>query len=271
MLQDYEGQLTVEKSRELLANNHTNRPIKSGVVKRYTRQIKKDRWTGTPVPIIVTDAGRLVDGQHRCLGVVAAGKPIQVKFSIIPDGRYEDVYRVLDIGASRSLSDALRADKNVVQPVSYLLRAAMTMSVVEADDIEPFLDSELGDILTRLVAIKSSTALWRKANFRAATAMAILAGKIEEEKAVEIVETLCTAPITDWHPLFAKLYIQLTSDGPKVVNGRSLESDLFMRSYFVFSNCDKNITSIRCYQSFRNEMKADVFSALYQASPETFD
>ena len=33
MLQDYEGQLTVEKSRELLSNNHTNRPIKSGVVK----------------------------------------------------------------------------------------------------------------------------------------------------------------------------------------------------------------------------------------------
>ena len=79
MQTDYEGLLTVDRSNELLANNATNRPVKPHIVKRYTRQIKKDRWTGTPVPIIYTNSGRLVDGQHRCLGVIAADKPITVK------------------------------------------------------------------------------------------------------------------------------------------------------------------------------------------------
>lgn len=272
MQTDYEGLLTVDRSNELLANNHTNRPVKPHVVKRYTRQIKKDRWTGTPVPIIYTNTGRLVDGQHRCLGVIGANKPINVKFSVIPDERYEEVYRVLDIGATRTLDDALREDKNVIKPIAFLLRAALTVQTPETDDVEPFLNGDLGDILRRLVNIKSEAGLWRKTPFRAAVASAILAEKIDEGKAISLVTTLSTQPINEWPPLFAKLYMQLTNKETKLNgSGRSLENDTFMRSYYALTNFESGITTIRCYASFRRDMKFDVYTALYQKSPEIFD
>jgi len=104
-------------------------------------------------------------------------------------------------------------------------------------------------------------------------AVAIVSEKISWSQAHDIFVTLTSEPITEWPPIFATLYCKLAEETGRGLrrSGMTLENDVFMRSYYAFLNVNSAAKTIRIHKSFVNEMKADVFSTLYQISPETFD
>lgn len=106
-LQAAVGTLTPDLARDLLDHNAGNRPLKEKYVRRYTSDIEAGRWKLNGEAIIVTHAGRMLSGQHRCHGVIRARQPITTVFIRVPgDGDAE--MTTIDQSASRTLGDALR-------------------------------------------------------------------------------------------------------------------------------------------------------------------
>lgn len=96
--------LTPALARELLKINDSNRPVKDVPLERYIKDVESNRWAFNGESIKVSACGRLNDGQHRCLAVVAANTPIMV---MIVFGVQRETRNTLDQGAVRTPGDYL--------------------------------------------------------------------------------------------------------------------------------------------------------------------
>lgn len=96
--------LTPALARELLGRNTHNRRVRKNNLALLTSAIRGGEWRYDGSPIRIDSDGNLIDGQHRCLAVIAADKPVHV---LIIEGLPSEVQSTIDTGASRSLSDAL--------------------------------------------------------------------------------------------------------------------------------------------------------------------
>lgn len=92
------------KAQALLATSKGNRPIREGVVHRYTRAMKMNTWHESPEAICLDERGALVNGHHRLQAVVRSDTT-QV-FWIAYDVPPKTVPN-LDTGTVRSLGDRL--------------------------------------------------------------------------------------------------------------------------------------------------------------------
>jgi len=112
--------LTEDLARELLGRNLKNRPVKRGAIVRYVDDIVMHRWHFTAEPIKLDAAGNLLDGQNRCLAVIAANEklreqaeasgelyiPVSIRVLLVRglDSAAQDV---MDTGKTRSVGDQL--------------------------------------------------------------------------------------------------------------------------------------------------------------------
>lgn len=96
--------VTPEMAARWLEGNANNRPIKQILVGELANAMLNGTFRLTHQAIALTSDGRLLDGQHRLLAVVASGRTVNmnVAFNVDPD-----TYDVIDAGAKRSLADAL--------------------------------------------------------------------------------------------------------------------------------------------------------------------
>ena len=94
--------LTPDAARILLKENVANRPINRNRLAKLARTIKEGRWTLNGESIKVDTKGRLLDGQHRCHGVVQADKPIE---TVLVTGLDPSVFATIDQGKARSGTD----------------------------------------------------------------------------------------------------------------------------------------------------------------------
>lgn len=91
---------------KLLQNNiEKNRNVRERRVEDYKHQMELGRWAVNGEAIIVSNKGRLLDGQHRLAAVVAYGKPVDM---LICRGVQEDTMSTLDLGAARTHADHLK-------------------------------------------------------------------------------------------------------------------------------------------------------------------
>ena len=98
--------VTCEKAAAMLAMTHSSqRKINRSSVAQYVRDMQADRFVLTPEPIVFTDTGHLIDGQHRLTAVVSSGKP--TRFLVIR-GVDESTMPWLNIGRSRTCSDIVK-------------------------------------------------------------------------------------------------------------------------------------------------------------------
>ena len=97
-------QLTPVLAEVLLTRNPANRKLNESAVDRYAYEIIGNRWVFNGEPLIVSDAGDLNDGQHRCAAVVKAGLPIDV---ILIVGVPRESRTTLDQGKMRTAADYL--------------------------------------------------------------------------------------------------------------------------------------------------------------------
>ena len=96
-----------QTASEMLVFNIKNRWVRKGAVDYLTEQIKRGEWREDhPQPIVFSNHGRLIDGQHRLLAIVKAGliDPVIVR---VETGAHDQVREYLDTGVPRSLDDCV--------------------------------------------------------------------------------------------------------------------------------------------------------------------
>jgi hypothetical protein len=98
--------ITPKQAQAWLDNKyHLQRLVKPMLVEYLQRKIQRGTWQGEhPQAIAISKDGKLLDGQHRCLAIVAAGKPVccEVVFEV-PESAYPNI----DDGISRTLNDRI--------------------------------------------------------------------------------------------------------------------------------------------------------------------
>lgn len=252
----------------LMENNLSNRSFRESHAKDIARQMKLERWKASPEPIVITNRGRLVNGQHRLWAVVETSTTQEFSVVVIPDEQYTEIFEILDQGATRSSADVLREDNKNITPLNYLLRTAGLKSV-KHQDLRPFLQSDLGRIVRKMNERKPIAKVWKHNCVKAAFAICILDGVINEEKAFEIYDNLLTTAITNWPHVFGLLYMQLTDGSiPLNISGRSVQNDWFIRTVFALKNRNNNsLKMIRIYKNTIMEGEASVMRALSRINP----
>jgi len=118
--------ITPEVAKEMLSNNiKNNRTPNKNNVDRYSEMMKKGLWIDLhPQPIIISNDGELLDGQHRLRAVILSGKTIKCYIATkdksimatIDDGKKRtpgDACKIADIPNSNIYSAIMRSYKNM--------------------------------------------------------------------------------------------------------------------------------------------------------------
>lgn len=96
--------VTPAMARGWLQKNPKNRKVRSEQVLKYAEDIRAGHWRLNGETIVMASDGTIIDGQHRLLAILEAGKDIEtfVAFGIDPSG-----FETMDQGRSRTPSDVL--------------------------------------------------------------------------------------------------------------------------------------------------------------------
>lgn len=137
-------------AKGLLSNNFGNRLIRKSHVKTLAQAIKKGAWKLSPQGVVIhKSSGRLLDGQHRLHAVVESGMDVPMFFIYTDD---EEIFKVLDQGVKRSMSDIFSVDSRVMDTVNFCTRVALdARSTVAPHQVEPLLNSSVGKLASELV------------------------------------------------------------------------------------------------------------------------
>ena len=103
-------------AKTMLEMNIKNRLQRRGAVEYIKRQILSGEWRDDhPQPVIFSDHGRLIDGQHRLQAIsemnIGKNEALVVR---VETGARDDVRQYLDTGVPRSLEDRVELVENPV-------------------------------------------------------------------------------------------------------------------------------------------------------------
>jgi hypothetical protein len=115
-------ELSPEKAEEFLRFAHPNRTISKNLVDRYAREMAADNWRVNGETIVISNHGRVLDGQHRLQSIVNSGVSI---WTFLVTGIEESSMNTFDTGRARSAADILNmtghANAKVLAPLLLLL------------------------------------------------------------------------------------------------------------------------------------------------------
>jgi hypothetical protein len=119
--------ITPDQAKRYLSLNNNNRPLRTGLVEQYAREMRDGNWKLTHQGIAFNSDEILLDGQHRLAAIVQSGVAVQM---LVARGVISRNQLVMDDHARRSAGDALslvRREKITGSDVS-LMRAAVELS-----------------------------------------------------------------------------------------------------------------------------------------------
>lgn len=96
--------VTPQMAEKWLGRNQRNRHVRQRDVIRYAQAMSKGEWLVTGEAVKFGFDGSLLDGQHRLLAIVEAGRTIKM---LVIKGLHPEAQDVLDTGRARTASDAL--------------------------------------------------------------------------------------------------------------------------------------------------------------------
>lgn len=102
------AELTPVLAEILICRNPDNRPRKSSNLQILIRSIKDGDYEFNGEPIIISDTGDMNDGQHRCIGVLEAGRSIETVFVF---GVSRSSRLTVDTGTARTSGDLFAMNK----------------------------------------------------------------------------------------------------------------------------------------------------------------
>lgn len=119
--------VTPRTASEMLKGNGINRRLRPPVVAAYARDMAAGDWLETGEPIILSDEGRLLDGQHRLNAVIKSGANVRM---LIVRGVSDDAMRRIDTGKGRSVSTGIGLANPGLRNVSNVTAAARLVIAV---------------------------------------------------------------------------------------------------------------------------------------------
>lgn len=96
--------ITPSMAKQLLEHNTLNRKVANSRVATFAADMKTGRWQLNGEAVVVASDETLMDGQHRLLACIKAGKPFR---TFLTRGVENSTFMTLDQGAKRSLGDVL--------------------------------------------------------------------------------------------------------------------------------------------------------------------
>lgn len=100
----YVAEVDPATAKNWLTYNTHNRPIKPAEVAKLVGIIERGEWVLNGDPVRFSKNETLLDGQHRLAAVVESGKTVQM---LVIEGLEDETQETMDLGARRSLKDAL--------------------------------------------------------------------------------------------------------------------------------------------------------------------
>ena len=100
--------VTPQMAEEILNKNTYNRPLRIGVVEKYTRDLIANEWMKNGSTIVIATDGTLLDGQHRLFAVCeAACQSVAFKgaWMMVVRDADKSVLPTIDTGIPRSYAD----------------------------------------------------------------------------------------------------------------------------------------------------------------------
>lgn len=104
-MKSYLQEIDPEKAKDLLRTTKLNRSLNQNWVTTLSRDMRSGHWQPTPQGLVLDEQGNLLDGQHRLSAVVRADMPVTFW---VTEGAPADMFKHLDGGRSRSMSDRLK-------------------------------------------------------------------------------------------------------------------------------------------------------------------
>lgn len=118
--------ITPEIAKTMLGENVNNRRISRDNVNLFAREIRNGEWRFNGEAIKFGKDGRLLDGQHRLLAVIAADKPLT---TLVIRGLEDETQQTMDSGKTRTLGDVLAASRAFRSQSGDMLTSSMFASL----------------------------------------------------------------------------------------------------------------------------------------------
>jgi hypothetical protein len=96
--------MNAHQAAKLLETVTVNRPVSQRTVDRYVADMKAGKWRMTGEPIIISESGHLLDGQHRLWAIVQADVEVELA---VASGVADEAIWSIDMGRSRTASQVL--------------------------------------------------------------------------------------------------------------------------------------------------------------------
>lgn len=159
--------------------NFGNRKPKPVVVKKYAKLMANGDWRFSPETISISKTGRLLNGQHRMMAVVQSGVTCRFLFAT---GFDDEVFSVLDRGATRTKADALSIDKKLAEAASLLVRLDVAGTPGMVTDAEVYRAAmDIADVHDDLITFcNTSIKVFSSAPFRLAAVARVMRGDERE-------------------------------------------------------------------------------------------
>lgn len=106
--------ITKEISDEWLKNNECNRPIIKSNLDYIKRQIVSGLYRYTGESIIISKTGKVLNGQHRLMGVSETGIPIRC---LVCFGVDDDAFKNMDNGVPRTNSNRTKMPQTLCETI----------------------------------------------------------------------------------------------------------------------------------------------------------
>ena len=211
--------ITPQQAHELLAKNVSNRAVRRSWVKTLTNVILRGEWLVTHQGIAITRENQLVDGQHRLMALVAAGRSVEMNVSYDVDPR---AYGVIDGGVKRTTSDQLRESPTVVAVARMVwkLPGPVEKTVPSSGQIAQILDWARGPI-ERVVDLSPGRSARTSAGAMLPIAVYDMAGK--GSAVLPVYAAFTRLEYDDMPPSVRALLSQITDRKPSASNGRAFE------------------------------------------------
>jgi len=107
--------ITPDTAKQILASNTAKNAarLKDRVVKNYADQMRKGQWQFNGESVVISETGKLLDGQHRLHAIVQSGVSVQM---VVVQGVEDVAYTTLDTGFNRNFAQVakMQGHQNVI-------------------------------------------------------------------------------------------------------------------------------------------------------------
>lgn len=223
------AEVTPASATEMLEKNQGNRTMRRGAVASYASLMDAGKWMCSPDGIIIGKSGRLLQGQHRLMAVVASGCTVQM---VIWRGVDEDVFHVLDRGLKRSLFDAIGEERRLTEAAAFIARYSFSNRVFTDEDVRDIVALIAPEHDMLMAASTTSAKKMSASPVRAAACIMMMSG-YDKEYICDVYQSLVLRRLGDLPPV-AQAFVSWSMKAPKL-GGAAAQLDLFARATVFFN------------------------------------